>query len=742
MPTQEEIDEALYLEQQEAEQAQARAEAAAQEVLDDAAKAVWAKYVGLRGRRGAKEQQWLVAERLRLASMADTNGFSTNPDAPFEGQGKRRRPERNIVTTKVEIVKSQLYSMQFAGGEKNYDFLPPDNIEELAQMGITNVAERCELMENTVVDQLESSYFEREALAAMDEWTYLGTGIMKGPVNTGKLDYTYVPAQAADGKTMWVRQAKPSTKPSVRHVPVWYCYPDDSTNDFNKAEFVIEVHPLSGFELAEYKQNPGFIAREIDEAMKLGPNKLPSDNYADASWASDSNPGVFKDKFTVLEYHGPMTKDQLSKLGLEPSYEMPQDKYYGEIWVVNGRTIRFELSNIEKCTRPPYSAVVWIRDPASPFGFGIPLSLKDSQRIVNTAWQMALDNASASSAPQVVINEDAITPTDGEMTIEPGKVWLHNEPMGKVTDAFAYFITPNVLQNVLPIMQSAELFAQEESGVALWAAGIGSPQEGPDSATGMSIMKRTSTVLVELKSNLWDEHILEPRLEGMYDWNMQYNPNDAIKCPMNLRIRSATDYRTKQEYIRDMEKLSVEANQNEALGEWINFDELTKGRLNMMHIPSRGIVKTVEQVNAERQKKAEQPPEPSPEMVKLQIEQGRMELEKERLAIEREKLQFELQQGQRREEMEYEERTLNTFARITESETELARSQNEKEIAILQLAAKSENEQYRTQVQAEIGIMSEETKRILGGLNHTAKIREQLLYNKEMEIKKKTGSGI
>jgi hypothetical protein len=195
-------------------------------------------------------------------------------------------------------------------------------------------------------------------------------------------------------------------------------------------------------------------------------------------------------------------------------------------------------------------------------------------------------------------------------------------------------------------------------------------------------------------------------------------------------------------YIRDLEKLSVESGQNPAMGEWINPDALTQMRLGMMTLPSRGIVKTVEQVNFEREEKAKTPPPPTPEEVKLQIEQGRMALEERRLAIEEKKIEFEMLQGQKREEMEFIERQNNTYARIAEAESQLARAQTDKEIAFLQLAQKSESEQVRSQIMGQIAIMTEETKRILGGLQHAKEARDQLLTRRELELKAKTGSGI
>lgn len=734
--------EQLQLALEEEQALVAKQEQEMKEALEDLGRLIPSKLAERRSRRANKESQWLLAERLNLGNLASTRGFNYDAESPFENKKYSDRPERNIVMTKKDIAKAQLYSMQFSGGEKNWDILPPENREELLSMGIENISERCDLMERTIAAQLEEAKFEREAIACFESWTVQGTGIIKGPENTGKTYRTYVPIPTPDGRTMWKAEVRSNPRPCLRHVQNWFCYPDDSTNDFNSAEDVIEIHPKSGFELRDWLKNPAFIKEALEKAIAKGPNPHQTDPYASIGSMTEANPSVFSNKYTVIEYHGPLTKDILNKINLDPSVDTPDSKYFAEVWVINDIVVRIELSNIEGCVKPPYSAVVWVADPTSPFGFGIPLLLKDSQRVVNTTWHMILDNASASSAPQVVIQEDMISPVDGEFTLDPGKVWLFNDITGDVKKAVQFFNTPNVTGDIFPVLEAARQGSEEESGIAMIAAGLQSSEVGSDTATGQAIMQKASTVLLEIKSNQFDELVMEPRLQAMYDWNMQYNPDDTIKAPMTLRIRSSTDYRTKQMYIRDMEKLSVEASQNPALGDWINQDELAKTRLGMMQIPVGGIVKSVDQYNQEQEAKAANPPPPTKEEVDLQIQMRKLDLEEKRLMIEKGKLAFEQSQGQRREEMEYEERMVNTYARIAEAESELQRAQTDKEIEYIKLAAKTEDSAERNAIMGQMSVMSEETKRILGGLEHMRKSRDQLITERELDLAEATGEGI
>ncbi len=731
-----EAEEFIQAELERAQQELERVEAERQRMLASIADKITAEYYQRASRRAQKESGWLKAESLRLGSLGIGQQYRS-ADKPFETSRERRRPDRNIVDTKCEIAKAQIISMQFAGDEKNWELLPPSDPNQPP-----DAVDRVRKMEAVIADQLEACNYKAELLKFIDSLVGLGTGVLKGPVNTGKLRKRYVQMDAGDGTTVWYPEVTTESVPEIKSVPLWYFYPDDSVTCLNEGRSTIQVHPSSKSDLIELRKNPGFIPEAIDEALEIGPQQQVGDSFTSFAALTDSNPSVIRNKFVVLEYHGPITKTQLDTLDISAPYEAPGDEYYGEVWVVNGKVIRIELELIEGCYRPPYSGDVWQIDPSSPFGFGVAEKLADAQRVVTQAWHMILDNASASSAPQVVINEEMIDPRNGEYELAPGKIWYFTEVSGDVSKAFQFFVTPNVTAALFPVLDAARASAEEESGIALMSAGLQAPEVGSDTATGQAIMQRAATVLLDQKSDSIDTNATEPRIRAMYDWNMQYNPREDIKMDMDLRVKSSTEYRNKQMYIRDMEKLSVEASQNPETQKHIDMNQLIRARLAMMTLPSQTIVKDMQVVLQEEKARKAQPPQPDPAMMKAIADLERIKLEERRLNIEEQKLQFELGANQRREEMEFRERELTTYARIAESEAAVVKSQNEKEIAMLQIAAKAQTESERNQIMAGIQLQNDATKRYLAGLDLGLKARDQLLTEKELGLKAKTGSGI
>lgn len=730
---QDEIEEQLETAKRELEAEQQKR----QEVLDSLGMSITKKYKQRLSRRSVKEQNWIRAIRYYLGPLG-IGEYTKASDTPFYQEKTKRRPGRNIVFTKCEIAMAQILSMQFAGDEKNFQLLPPNE-----DHGIPDAQDRMRKMTAVMADQLEACGYKSQVYKAIKDLVVLGTGIIKGPVNSGKPKKKYVRQIGMDGQEVWVPDIVIEKVPEIKWVNLWYAFPDDSVTTLAEADDFIEIHPMSRHDFAALRKNPAFLADVVQEVLEVAPEEYVGDSITDFTSTTDTNPGAVRNKYIVLEYHGPVTSTQLATLEIDPPYDVPEgEDYYGEIWVCNNKVIRLELENIEGCFRPPYSGDVWQEDPASPFGFGVAEKLADAQRVVTQAWHMILDNASASSAPQVVINEEMIEPRDGEYEMAPGKIWYFTEISGDVKSAFQFFETPNVTANIFPVLEAAKLSAEEESGIAMLSAGLQSPEVSSDTATGQAIMARAATVLLDQKSDSWDINAVTPRIRAMYDWNMQYNPDPSIKMDMVVRVRPATTYRNKQQYIRDLEKLSVEAANNPMTADNLQVNGLIRARLAAMNLPSQDIVKSMEQMRAEAEERKANPPPPGPDELKHMVDMKRLDLEQQRMELEREKMQFEWTANQQREKWEHDERMVNTYARISESEAQVVKSQNEKEIALINLAAKQESESEKNQMMLGIELQNDATKRYLAGLDASIKARQQLLVEEEHKIKREMGSGV
>lgn len=724
--TEEQLAQLEALEEEELKRME-KEEADRQALLIDLALSVEKKFKDRETRRAPKESQWLECWKLYLPNILDKNRSpdkfnSNNPPTTA-------RPDVNIVANKCDIAIAQCESMQFSVGEKNWDLQPAANAD------VTVAQPACELMEREIETQLDECGYGKACRRAIKDRIIMGTGILKGPVNTGKMRTKYAPM--GDGTT-WAPQVSVETSPDITYVNPWFFYPDDTVNDFTFVGDSIELHPMSPFDLKKLYNHPGYISEAIEEALKISPEDYKTHAYSEYANLTESNPYLFTGKYRVLEYHGPVTIDQLGAIGIEPTYDSPNGEYYGEVWVVCGKVIRIELQNIEAAFEIPYCVSTWIKDPSSVFGIGAPMLMRDQQRVVTQVWHMMLDNASISSGPQVAFNKEFIEPADGDWTLESRKAWYLKDPMMKVTDAIQFFYPPNIAESLRPILDLSRQFAEEESLTPMIAAGMQSAQT-QESATGALIMQNASTTLLDYLAEEWDDQVTDKIIRRMYAWNMQYNPKPEIKGDFSVDVRSSTEYKNKQMHLRDIERLSVEASQNPALGMMLNLDALQRVRLTIMNIPFKGIVRPPEEV-AEIQK--QQAEKPDPAMIELQIKQMEAETKQQELQLKTAQLQFETGLQQQREAWEHEQKMAANYARTVEAQAMVVRSQNEKDAQILKLAGQQHaTEQQIASAQA-IASMSNETQVFLKSLEENRKMREMMLTQEELKLKAKTGSGI
>jgi hypothetical protein len=408
------------------------------------------------------------------------------------------------------------------------------------------------------------------------------------------------------------------------------------------------------------------------------------------------------------------------------------------VWVVNGKVIRIEVENIEAAYEIPYAAAVWKKDPCSVFGYAMPLTMRDAQRVATQTWHMILDNSSISSGPQCAIQKRWIQPADGKYEMNPRKMWNLTDPQMKVQDAIQFFYPPNVTEQLVPILQLAREFAEEESSAPLISAGLASP-DNAESATGALITKQSSTVLLDFLAEDWDDHVTQKVINRMYAWNMQYNKKPEIKGNYSIDVRSSTEYKNKQLYIRDVERLSVEAAQNPDMARTLKMDELTRVRLEMMHLPDRTVIRNPQELEEYDQKMSQQP---NADEMKMKVEMAKLDLQKAELELKSKQMDFEVHQQQQREAWEHEEKMAATYARTVESQAMVLRAQTEKETELIKVAAHAETEEMKQKYMLQANLKSEDNKLFMKSMEQNTKEREMLLTAKELEIKQKMGTGI
>jgi hypothetical protein len=725
-----------------------------EEMLSSLAGEIEAKFEDRSTRRSVKEAEWIDSYRMYLGPLGIGRQKST-PEGFFGSTANQgRNIEHNLVKPKCKIAIAQGLATQFAGGDKNWDIAPsPSPNASLTAEDYALLAVRAEAMEQEIFDQLNDTKYGFKCRQAYEDRVVLGTGVLKGPLPARFPSLTYDALPDAEGNLIPVPKHVVKNTPVLFRVDPWFFFPDDTVNDIDEAEDAIELHPMSKTQLMKLKKNPGFMADAIGELCKEMPKEYTNPTFTEYASLTASGSNVFRNKYAVLEYHGPVTRTQLDMLQIDPGYESENETYFGEVWVCQGRVIRVELEALAGTFELPYAVCPWLPDPGSIFGFGLPQEIRDPQRMANTALALMLKNASDSSGSIFVINTQMIEDVEGTYQFRPGKILTTTDyTLNTMDQAIKDYTVPNITGNLMPILGLAREFAQEESGTPQIAAGLDSPQVGSDSATGLAIMESNSTTINDYLAEAWDDRVTEKIIRRMYHYNMQFNPKPNIIGDFEVDVRSSTEFRRTQMAARDLEKLSVEVGQNPEMAKIIKTRNLTKARLANLHLPNADIVKSDDEIMAEEEEAKANPP-PDPVMMELEIR--RMEADakmleaqtrQQEIQLKGAQLQFEYGANQQREQWEHDERMTANAMRGQEANARVLEAQLLYQMEMAKLAQKDGVDHAKIMADIQKNDATIQAQQFLAGIKAQTEFHkvqtDAALTKEEYAIKRKQGSGI
>lgn len=710
-----------------------------QQAMLSLAQEVERTYVERLGHRSQKEAEWTIAQDLYMGKLAEKRVhylFPENEEQRAANQFKHKY-RVNIVRPKVDAVVSQLVSAQFGSGEKNWCLLPSKVVEIDTNVDPSNAVKR---MEDQIEDQLEETDYATEYKKAIEDMAILGTAVLKGPVNAGKLKKIWAQEQdPMTGQIVRKAQLVPEYVPCVKRVNPWFFFPDHTVQRIDDATDTIEVHPMSRRDLMRLQNHPGYIQDAIARCLENEPKDFNMTKLAPQQAFANSE--LFKNKYTVLERHGPVDRDCLCKMGIDLPFSDMRETFWAEVVVCNGEVIRLELANLDTADSVPYAVDVWEEDPASIFGFGLPLLVEDQQRIADGLWNAIVMNAKLTSGPQVGINRAVIQPmSDGSHDIVPWKVWAINEYGANIQQAIQFYDVPNRQEDLAAVLDLAKGFADEEASIPPLIGGLETPNL-TSGATGTAMVYKNATTMLHHRAQQLSDRITKKVIEWMYDWNMQYNDDETLKGDYEIDVRTPTSYLRQHMELQNLEKLINQTSQNPELAKAIKVEEAVKAMVTNMQLPSNNLVRNAEEIQQYMQQ-MQQNQQPDPKMLEMQIRQQELEIEKQKLQLEQQKMQFEMGLNQQRAQMEFQERMEANDARIAESNAKVLDAQLKRDTAMVQYAARQQMDLAKLEAQIQTKERDQQIKEFELGIKAEIDANAQSLVKEELQLKRERGSGI
>jgi hypothetical protein len=491
---------------------------------------------------------------------------------------------------------------------------------EAAVRALANI--RAKNMSREIQDQLDGN-MERRWSEMLRQGVFsknlYGTGCLKGPLVEEYEATTWKQVQALDAQTgqpvpQWMPVRETKLRPYLEFVPVWNIYPDSSAKRLEDATFLFQRHIYTKPELRKLGKREDFDDEKISAFLAEYPEGN-ADTWKDYetslnTLSDDRGASAKRERqYEVLEFWGLVRQGDLMECGCGDVGEDAdlEEDVWAHVWMLGPVVIKSAMQPLEDITIP-YRFGYFDKDESSIWGYGLMDLTEDTQEMLNAGVRILLDNAAICAGPQVEVNLDLVDDGGDVQDVYPFKVWLRGgDGMMRDANSPAVRVTPipSMSQDMLGIIQLAERFNDEISGVPSSDTGdIG--RVGKDqTATEASIRTQRSNALVREQVLQWDDNVTRPLITDVYKWNMQFNPRPDIKGDFEVKVRGIAGTQAKE--IRAQQLVAfwqMVMGDPEARG-MVKVDELIRTISQNMEIPET-VVREKEDFEAHQQQMMEQ----------------------------------------------------------------------------------------------------------------------------------------
>tara|TARA_R110000772_G_scaffold51809_5_gene118873 strand:+ start:771 stop:2807 length:2037 start_codon:yes stop_codon:yes gene_type:complete len=331
---------------------------------------------------------------------------------------------------------------------------------------------------------------------------------------------------------------------------------------------VIEHIRLTRAELNNLIGVPGYNEEHIRAALQDYGNGGLADwlDYTDSERAdleSREDPhSNDSDMIDTLEFHGKIQGSMLLEYGFtEEEVTDPDMDYFCTAWLIQKHVIKVQIDPSPR-KRHPYYMTSFEKIPGAIVGYGLPEILDDIQDVANASLRALVNNLSIASGPQVVVNDDRISPNNDSDELYPWKRWhVINDPLGSAEPAVNFHQPQSNSQELLATYQQMTTIADEISSIPRYMTGSSSVGGAGRTASGLNmLMQNAGKVLQSVAANI-DADIFAPLLQKLYDTVLLTDEEGRLQGDESIRVRGVVFANQREnERTRMLEFLQMTAN--------------------------------------------------------------------------------------------------------------------------------------------------------------------------------------
>ena len=469
-------------------------------------------------------------------------------------------------------------------------------------------------METEVEDQLVEANAEQMLKEALMELVIYGSGCVKA--GGTRVDRRKRYGRGEDGSYVMLYEEVP--KPDIESVSIFDCYPDPYATSMDDCTAFFRRHKLSRKHFRDLSMLPGFDGDAIDRIIRdhRGGTYAEKDHERERRELAGLQTLHGNDnRFEILEFWGSVSGFDLIEVGVGISVEdfeklseeeladqeemqlvLEEDaEYAANVWIANGEVLMARISPIPD-GKIPYHIAPYEKVPHQFWGIGVPRMMRDSQTTMNSAIRIFLDNQAISSGPMVEVNTDLLAAGEDPQDLHPWRIFLREggDPGAPMVRFYQANTNNAGLGNIIELFRR---FADETTSLPSYTHGQQTDSMNK-TATGASMLMTAANIALKSTIKNVDDYMLEPMMNALYSWNMEWNDKDYVKGDFRVVARGSTALVQKELQSQRLLQFMQIAGGAPMVAQIINWRELIEDMARAMDIdPDRAVI-SEEQINA------------------------------------------------------------------------------------------------------------------------------------------------
>jgi hypothetical protein len=256
---------------------------------------------------------------------------------------------------------------------------------------------------------------------------------------------------------------------------------------------------------------------DYERAFLEGRNNVLDDSYINA-----------------IEFNGYILGRYLKQYGI-PGIDDPLKPYFVTCWMVDKKIFKV-MMNPSPRQRVPYYITSFDVQPGSLYGNGIPGLANDLTDVINACLRAVVNNIAIASGPQVVYNEELISPNQSDR-LYPWKPWRFiGDPAMPNSKPVEFYQPTDNSAAVMQVMEKFSTMLDDVSTIPRYLTGGGANSGAGRTASGLSMLINNANKTLQNVADNIDNQIFEPCIQMLYDFIMLTDKTGMLRGDENIIV--------------------------------------------------------------------------------------------------------------------------------------------------------------------------------------------------------------